>query len=171
MKLVLGFESYPYSARYNAESPLTATVKKRRPKVLSRAQEGYGAGKTSGQVAQELEEKYKIVETFYELEEDFIVELIEEQAAMDIEQVMTMAEPSADSGVSFEETDKIEKRFKQNLTSKRYDGLIPGVPTLASLRGVSHLRQHPYAKGNPIRPSFFDTGLYASSFRAWVEED
>ena len=73
--------------------------------------------------------------------------------------------------MSFEETDKIEQKFRSNLMRQRYDGMISGVPTLASLKGVSHVRSHPYAKANPQRPSFVDTGMYRDSFRAWVEED
>lgn len=169
MKLNLGFEDFPYPARYDAGSPLSASVRKRRPKLLSRPQQTYGQGKTTGQIAAELERRYNIVDTFYAIEEDYIIDLIEEQALMDIDAVMTMEEPSR-KGMSFSETDKIERKFRDNLAKRRYDGIIQGVPTLASLRGVSHLKKRPYAKSNASRPSFVDTGLYASSFRAWMEE-
>jgi hypothetical protein len=43
------------------------------------------------------------------------------------------------------------------------------VPTQAAIKGISHRRAHPYAKRNPRRPSFRDTGLYEASFRAWVD--
>jgi hypothetical protein len=169
MKLNLGFESFPYPERYGAASPLSPSVKGKAAKNLSRAQRSYGQGKTTRDVAGDLEAKYKIVEAFYEMEEDFITELIEEKAAMDLDDILTMGTPSME-GMSFKETDKIEERFRRNLSYRRYDGIISGVPTLASLKGVSHLRQRPYAKGSGTRPSFVDTGLYSKSFRVWMEE-
>jgi hypothetical protein len=166
MKLMLGFESFPYPARYSAGSPLTASVKKRKPKILSRAQQSYGQGKTTSDIANELETKYGIVEAFYELEEDNIIEMLEDAFGEDIEEVMTMEEPK--TGIATEETDKIEKRFRTRLNREELH-TRGNVPTLAAQRGISHLRQHPYAKGATSRPSFVDTGLYQRSFRAWVE--
>jgi hypothetical protein len=169
MKLNFGFESFPYAARYSAKSPLTAATKKRRPKQLSAAQQAYGQGKTTQQVAKDLENQYGIVEKFYEMEEDNIVDLVEEAFDEAIEKVMMMQRISK-KGISDASTNKIEERFRKNLAERRYDGMLPGVPTLASLRGVSHLLQHPYAKRGS-RPSFIDTGMYSRSFRAWVTED
>jgi hypothetical protein len=136
---------------------------------MSRAQQAYGEGKTTTDVAADLEARYKIVETFWETEEDNFVEVIEEAFADDIENVMQMGQVPKTGGISDKETDKIEKKFMQNLQSRKYDGVLPGVPTTAAQRGVSHLHRHPYAKRAP-RPSFIDTGMYQRSFRAWVEE-
>lgn len=169
MKLNLGFEANPYAGRYSASSPLTTTTKKRAPKVLSRPQQAYGQGKTTKEVAEELEAKYSIVETFYELEEDSITDLLEDAFADDIEEIMIGGTPTK-TGISDKATDKIEQKFRRNLANQRYDGVISGVPTIASLRGVSHLKQHPYAQRS-LRPSFIDTGLYQRSFRVWIEED
>jgi hypothetical protein len=169
MKLCLGFQEFPYAARYGKRSPLTTTTKRGKPRELSPSQESYGQGKTTGEVAEELEEKYHIVETFWAQEEDNFVELIEEAFADDIEDIMQMAHVPKRRGISDKETDKIEAKFRQNLSQRRYDGVISGVPTIAAQRGVSHLRQHPYAKRGP-RPSFIDTGMYQRSFRAWVED-
>jgi len=44
---------------------------------------------------------------------------------------------------------------------------IPGVPTKAALRGVNHRLKHPYRRRG-ARPSFVDTSLYMSSFKAWA---
>lgn len=171
MKLVLGFESFPYSARYSADSPLPTLLKGRRPKVTTRTHTAYGAGKTTGQVAKELEDQYKIVEEFWKFEEDNFVELLEEAFAEDLEDVMQMKKLTQKTkGISVKETDKIEERFRQNLSERRYDGVIAGVPTLAAQRGVSHMRSHPYSRRNPPRASFIDTGMYQRSFRAWVED-
>jgi hypothetical protein len=136
---------------------------------MTRSQQVYGEGKTTVEVANELESKYHIVETFWEMEEDNFVELLEDSFAEDIEEVMQMGQVPKAGGISDKETDKIETKFRQSLTSQRFDGVISGVPTLAAQRGVSHLMQHPYARRGP-RPSFIDTGMYMRSFRAWVED-
>jgi hypothetical protein len=129
----------------------------------------YGQGKSTVEVAVDLEARYSIVETFVDLEEDAIVEMLEEAFSEDVEDIMMMKRPSK-KGFSDKDTDKLEAKFRRMLSARRYDGVIPGVPTLASLRGVSHLRRHPYAKNNPSRPSFIDTGMYQQSFRVWVED-
>ena len=123
---------------------------------------------TARDVAKVLEERYKIVETFYQLEEEFITELLEESFAEEIENVM-MERRVSRKGLSDKSTDKIQAKFIDNLRRRRYDGMIPGVPTLASVRGVSHLYAQPYAQRGS-RPSFIDTGNYANSFRVWVED-
>jgi hypothetical protein len=144
MKLMLGFESISYS--------VSAPVRRR---VKVRPTKDYGQGKTTGDVSKDLEERYKIVDTFYTMEEDYIIDLIEEQAALDLDEVMTMESPS-EKGISFAETDKIEERFRQDLSRRKFDGAIYGVPTKAAQR--------------ESRQSFIKTGRYRSSFRAWMEE-
>jgi hypothetical protein len=45
------------------------------------------------------------------------------------------------------------------------------VKTKRRYRGaVNHRLARPYAKDNPQRPSFRDTGVYESSFTVWTEE-
>lgn len=163
MKLQLGFEDIPYAVRYSAASPLPASIKKRRPQKLSPAMFGYGYGKTTGQVATELENKYPIVETFYSMEEDTIVDEFEKAYVIGLELGMS----AGNWDVTWDPS-KLENPFKRNLSGQKYDGRIRGVPTQASLRGVSHLRRNPYAPRGP-RPSFIDTSLYQRSFRAWLE--
>jgi hypothetical protein len=144
MKLMLGFESISYS--------VAAPIRRR---VKIRPTKSYGQGKTTSEVSKDLEERYKIVDTFYTMEEDYIIDLIEEQAALDIDEIMTMEAPS-NKGVSFTETDKIEERFRQDLSRRKFDGAVYGVPTKAAQR--------------ESRQSFIKTGRYRSSFRAWMEE-
>jgi hypothetical protein len=163
MKLVFGFENTPYSARYSRASPLPAYVKKRRPRALSPTQQAYGQGKTVGQVAEELEKKYGITEKFYELEENYIVDNFEESFA----NTTAIGIMGGSWDVAWDPI-KLEGRFRRSLSSRRFDGLIPGVPTKAAQRGVSHLRQNPYA-ARGSRPSFIDTSLYQRSFKAWLE--
>jgi hypothetical protein len=166
MKLQLGFESIPYSSRYTRESPLSATLKRRRPKRLSLIQQGYGVGKTVGMVAEELEKKYGIVETFYNMEEPNIVKDLENAFGNALELGMTggSPEPIWDPSLVY------EPRFRRAISTRKFDGVIPGVPTKAAKAGVSHLRVDPYKKGAAERPSFMNTTLYMRSFRAWTEK-
>ncbi len=164
MKLLFGFENIPYSARYSRQSPLTATIKKRRPKVLSQAQQDYGRGKTVGQVAEDLEKRYGILEAFYGLEEDFIVKNFEEAVANG----MGIGMMGGSWDYDWDAT-PLEGKFRRALSGRKFDGL-KGIPTRAAQTGVSHLRVDVYKKGASPRPSFIDTGMYQRSFRAWTEK-
>lgn len=136
----------------------------------SRGFGSYGSGKNTREVAEELEAKYKIVETFVDMEEDFIIDILENSLADDVEKIIANLGKIPRTGISTRETDRIENKFRYYIQSEKFNGVIPGVPTLASLRGVSHLLPQPYSRKNPSRPSFQDTGLYKSSFRVWVED-
>jgi len=163
MKLQLGFEDIPYAARYSKQSPLTATVKKRKPKTLSPIQQAYGQGKTVGEVAKDIEKKYGVVETFYNLEENYIVDNLERSFKDSIE--IGIMKGSWD--VAWDPT-PLQGKFRRSLTGRRFDGLIRGVPTRAATRGISHLRRKPTT--SVPRPSFVNTGLYMRSFKAWMEK-
>jgi hypothetical protein len=161
MKLQLGFENIPYSG---VRAALPLSMRKRLARRPSLAQQAYGQGKTTGQVAADLEKKYGIVEKFYGLEENFIIDAFEKVYITAMELGML----SGSWGVAWDPSSTLESKFKRSLSSRRFDGLIPGVPTQASLRGVSHLRRDPYAQ-RASRPSFIDTSLYQRSFKAWTE--
>ena len=154
MKINLGFESISYTGR-------TASPK--------RSEKQYGGGKTTIEVAKQLEQRYKLVEKFFELEKDNIAEMLIDAYQRGLEVTMeqkTVAKAVIAGGA----IEKIEQKFRGNLTQGAYDGLLPGVPTRAAKKGVSHELSHPYAKGNPPRPSFIDTGAYRDSFSVWIEE-
>ncbi len=122
-------------------------------------------GQTTGDVAEILEGKYHVMEHFYELHKDDIAVSLEGSMANALENLLMGAPTNlAPTG---EATSKIEDRFKQFLSQKELDALgYPGIPTKASLKGVNHRLKK--KKGAP-RPSFVDTGLYESSFKAWVD--
>ena len=161
----MGFESFPYPARYQARSPVKLKGKMR---FKPRSVRAYGANRTTKEVSQEIESKYHVVETFSEMEGPFIVDLIEGATVDAIEAIIEGRIPSLK--IQDSSTKEIEQRFRDNLDSRRYDGVISGVPTLAAQRGVDHTQHRPYAKRGP-RPSFVDTGLYKNTFRVWVTED
>jgi len=165
MKLQLGFEDIPYSGRFSQQSPLTATMKARRTRKMSAPQQAYGANKTVGQVAEELEKRFSIVETFFNLEENFIVDSFEGA----YRNALDLGMSGASWDVAWDPSLTLPPKFRRSLSTQRFDGLIRGVPTKASLAGVSHLRAKPYAP-RPPRPSFVDTSLYMRSFKAWTEK-
>ncbi|NDU92421.1 MAG: hypothetical protein G3I10_07405 [Ferrovum sp.] len=70
------------------------------------------------------------------------------------------------SGTSF--TDKIDERFRDFLDAGEATQVSKQMVASAEA-GVSHRKKTPYAKDNPARPAFIDTGLYQASFRAWVD--
>jgi hypothetical protein len=141
LKLVLGFEDRPYTAQY-----ITPGRRKYRTGK-------YGQKTSSAQVAEELEGRYGILESFVE-EEDTIQTLLEDVLAERIDQVL--------AGKDYDKKDiekrlpGIEKAFKTMLEEEMLH-TRGNVPTAAAM-----------TEG---RKSFIKTGLYRSSFRAWVEED
>lgn len=120
---------------------------------------------TTGRVAEILEDKYGIIEAFAEMYADEIAEVFSEDYEIELlEEFEGRRRPG-----TIRASKKIEKLFQLFIARKELDGVVEGVPTKASLEGKSSrpaFRKSP--KGQP-RPSFEDTGLYESSFRAWVE--
>jgi hypothetical protein len=138
----------------------------------------YDDGKaTTGEVADILEEKYHIMEVFVEELGDAIGDAFAEAAKNALQDLMSgvpMVQASYIGGganfvLTADATQEIETAFRMFIDQQELDGVVPGVPTQASLKGINHRLAHPYAKANQPRPSFRDTGLYQSSFRAWTE--
>lgn len=119
---------------------------------------------TTGDVAEWLENKYKIMATFYERNQEEIAQLIIDGLAGTIESLSMGAPPTIDP--FGEATSAIKDKFSRFLESKAMDGL-EGIPTLASIEGVSHRFKN--RRGTPYRPSFIDTGNYENAFQAWID--
>lgn len=127
---------------------------------------GKSKGTTTGDVAEFLEARYHLMETYWRLKGDKHAKQIANGIARAIEAniVGLKADPYGKA------MGQIENGFKDFISARTVERVgILGVPTEAALKGVSHRKAHPYAKVNPRRPSFRDTGLYQSSFKAWVE--
>jgi len=155
--LVLGVHDIAYGANFGGGGS-------RRSK--SKAQAAYGKGKTTGDVAQILEAKYHIMATFYEMNKTAIASALEKSMVGSvIDMVNGKPGPTKPDAQALSD---IETSFKQALSMRAFDGVIKGVPTAASLGGVSHRFKKPYAN-RPARPSFINTGLYQSSFTVWTE--
>jgi hypothetical protein len=123
-------------------------------------------GLTTADVAQFLEKEYALMATFYKVHEREIAEALEESLAGAIE-TLVMRRQFGDPWAGGMQ--RIQQQFREFISTKEAERVgIPNTPTLAALRGVNHRLKHPYAKSNPRRPSFRDTGLLMASFRSWI---
>lgn len=126
-----------------------------------------GTQNTTGDVAERLEDKYHVMQVFFNQREADVAKTLETSIGGALENLMGGAPVSTEPFA--EGMGEIETIFKNMLDIKAFDGLIPGAPTAASLKGINHRLKHPYSKSNPVRPSFIDTGEYQATFKAWVD--
>ena len=159
MKLHFGVADFPYRYEQEAVGKSGKVLKKR--KIVA-------SSTTTGEVAQKLEEDYKLFDKFYEMNEQFISDALSNSVLQGLEAILTGA-PMGSYNVFGQAAADIEARFKEAITSQEFDYQIAGVPTQASLDGVNHRLAHPYAQSNPRRPSFRDTGMFESSIKVWTE--
>ena len=132
----------------------------RKPKKAAAA-----INQTTGDVAETLEDKYHIMQVFYEQHKVDIAKLLEADLAAALEELLSGSNSAAFPFM--EGAAKVETMFKRFLSDKEMDRLgYPGIPTMASLLGISH--RFKGKRGSP-RPSFIDTGMYENSFKAWVD--
>jgi hypothetical protein len=124
-------------------------------------------GKSTGDVADILEAKYHVMEIFFEEHQAQIAGAFEETIGDQLENLLSGAPPNSNSLAAA--TGQVETMFHKFISMQEMDGIQPGVPTKAALKGVNHRLARPTAKGNPQRPSFRDTGLYDASFKAWID--
>jgi len=117
---------------------------------------------TTGDVAEYLEEKYQIMQTFFDRYSKDIADLMANDMAASLENMMAGAPPAKDPLA--ESMSRIHDLFVAFLDNTEMHGL-PGVPTPRALDGIS--RRFKNKKGPP-RPSFIDTGTYQAAMRAWV---
>lgn len=136
---------------------------------------------TTGEVAEILEDRFHIMETFYELYADFIADELASSVANAIDSARLGAPSNLKPTAEAEQA--IEAKFRSFLDRDEMSKLIAGLsPELraalgasgnfggAGAAGVNHRKKHPYSSKNPARPAFIDSGLFRESFRAWVEK-
>jgi len=156
---------YPYSF----QAPRRVRIRTRKGgKPVASSVSASGA-QTTGDVADILEAKYHVMEIFYEENQQVIANAIGEAITDAMDMIMDRGEIPA-SIFPAEGIGDIQESFTRFINERIMDGIQPGVPTKAAQKGVNHRLAHPYAKGNPERPSFKDTGEYMQSFRAWIDE-
>lgn len=158
-KLHLGVVDFPYSYDQQAVSKKGKPLKKKRRVTKSI---------TTGEVAEFIENEYHVMESFFEVHGDEVMNDIVDAYEGSLDN-MLLGGPSR-SNPGQEGLEKAEQRFRDFLANREMDTMgVPGIPTQAALEGVSHRFAHPYAKRSE-RPSFIDTGTYASAFKAWMAE-
>lgn len=125
---------------------------------------------TTGDVAEILEGRYHVMQTFYDQHEQEIADQLTQSLVDAAEAIMQGAPVTTDPFGGA--TSQIEDRFKTFLSLEEMDKLgIPGVPTEAAKEGRSSRFKKGKSKGGAPRPSFVDTGLYLASFAAWTTDE
>jgi hypothetical protein len=128
---------------------------------------------TTADVAQFLEEKYHPMETFANVHGQEMADALAQSMVGALENLELGAPLS--QNVFGEAESKIEHMFKKFITMGEMDSLgIPGVPTQAAKDRASGKKRSSRMKnkrrgGNAKPISFYDTGLYESSMKAWIE--
>ena len=129
---------------------------------------------STGDLADIIESKYHLMERFYQMNETQIIGYVTDALEGALETALMGGSVNVDP---FEAaSNKIETRFKEALSNKEFDWKIRGVPTMASVEGgTQRFKKAKERKGKkkrkrPNRPSFIDTGIYQSSFKAWIDK-
>ncbi|MXF49707.1 hypothetical protein GR294_24765 [Raoultella sp. Lac2] len=117
---------------------------------------------TTGDVAERLERKYHIMQTFFDRYGNDIADLMSKDLANSLENMFAGAPPTKDPLA--ESMSRVHDLFVGFLDNSEMNGL-PGVPTRRALEGISKRFKN---KKGPPRPSFIDTGTYQAAMRAWV---
>ena len=162
-KLVFGVNDVPYVTQMSAPE-----VRAFRWRHRKKPWQSIPSRTTTGDVAEILERRYHVMQTYYEVHQDDIVGELESVLQGKLESLL-MGGPAPEALFASGDLSGVEEGFRRFLDQQEMDGRAPGVPTQAALRGVSHRFRHPYARRGP-RPSFVDTGQYRLSFRAEVQE-
>lgn len=136
---------------------------------------------TTGDVAEILEKKYHVMETFYDQYKDRIADWMALSVAKSIEMIATGAPSNLDPFLSAREEiqdafrrfilgSEMEKLFGQ-LTASEMDYFLgsTGGFTGRAKKGYSKRFKKPGQK-RKARPAFVDTGLYLASFRADIKK-
>jgi hypothetical protein len=164
MILHLGVIDVPY-----VEPPATPKAPKnprRRRRGPHKAHAAKYANITTGDVATILEDKYGIMQAYFAAHEADVASAIEGSLQGAVESLLMGGPPKLDAFGSA--VSKIEDGFRRFLSEREVERVgIPGTPTAAALRGVSHRFKQAY-KLRARRPSFIDTGLYEASFKSWI---
>lgn len=164
--LSLGVYDFPYAWAEDSRDRVPRAKKGKANKPLKPKSKSSGL-QTTGDVAEILEAKYGIMDTFAFMRLPDIAKELENSIAGELESLMMGGSGSSNPFKSAESA--IESMFKNFLAKGDIEHAgIEGVPTQAAIKGVNHRLAHPYAKSNPRRESFIDTGTYAASFKAWI---
>ncbi len=155
-------EGVPAPLKHATKRPVSAHMLRM---AVARTLGFHAEAVTTGDVAQWLENRYHVMEIFFEENQQAIGDSIANTMAGALDNLI-------DRGVApgrifpAEGQGDIQKAFNDFIDLRKMDGIQPGVPTKAAKRGVNHRLK---LKKGPERPSFKDTGAYEGAFRAWVD--
>lgn len=125
-----------------------------------------GGTQTTGDVATWLEDKYHVMEVFFQEHGDDVAKSLEGSLAGALEALLLGGAPASLDAFG-PATMEIHDLFQHFLDSQEIEHLgIPGVPTKAALMGVNRRRK---SKRGPRRPSFIDTGIFEANFFNWID--
>jgi hypothetical protein len=166
IKLHMGFINTPYTKK-TIMRPITSAKEESKRKH----RRGFTKTMTAQDVANILEEKYGIVDTFSMIYEDEINNMMKEGFAEIAENMLSKKIEYTSANIKNlmkPYTNQIVNIFRSFLDHEEMNGMVEGVPTAASLGGVRHGRGRKTKRGIQ-RPSFIDTGIYRASFRVWAD--
>jgi hypothetical protein len=112
---------------------------------------------TTGAVAGYLEKRYGVIGHFIEDNHAEVADIVVQIVKQSVKEIMTGEKAVVD--LDFK---PVQNKFKEYILGRSLDGKVEGVPT-KSAEGKGY-----YGKKGP-HPSFYVSGLYASSFTAWIE--
>ena len=124
---------------------------------------------TTGQVAEQLEDEYGVMQVFFDQNQGQIADHLANAVAGAIETAMMGGSvdlmDSLSAGLG-----NIERDFRNYIDLEEISKSgVPGVPTKAALLGINHRMKKPTT--HVRRPSFRDTGQYQASFKAWIDNN
>jgi hypothetical protein len=136
---------------------------------------------TTGDVASILEERYHIMRTFVELNEDFIEKCLIDAVAGALESIAqgrpveglnmrldTRLDTRQLFGASINQ--RIEERFRDFLDAGEMNRYLPlSQQSQAAAQGINHRKKNPNT--GQARVPFVDTGLYQAASRVWMTGD
>jgi hypothetical protein len=140
---------------------------------------GKSGASDTGTVAEILEQRYHVMETFYESRKEKIAEWLAEAISDQIADIVSGGRPNRDP--FYAAMQNIEAEFRAFLDANEMAHIVSSLSeaerdyfigstggfTGAGARGVNHRKKKPYSKDNAARPVFVDTSLYQQSFRSW----
>lgn len=165
LTLHLGMIDVPYANEVKREKVSHAKKGKANKPIKRKTENGT---QTTGDVAEILEAKYHIMDTFAFARLPDIAKELEDSIAGSLESLLMGGNTAPNPFAKAESA--ITNMFKDFLAKGDVEHMgIDGVPTQAAQHGVNHRLVHPYAKSNPRRESFIDTGGYHDHFIAWID--
>jgi hypothetical protein len=162
----MGFVNTPYTKETMARPAASAKSEEQRNRKRS-----FSRTMTAQKVAEILENKYDIVETFSAIYDEEISNIMKDGVSQVANNLLSGGKGTTTASMKNlmkPYTNEVQNLFRQFLDHEEMNGLIEGVPTAAAMGGKLRGRGK-VSRGGKQRPSFVNTGIYRASFRAWAD--